>query len=376
MAGCTSKVYDTPTETNHSLPTVEWLPSSLHQIDAQNAATGYYSYPRMVQLSSQSLMIVFENNGNIYTMRSIDFGNSWLEKKLIAEKRNNINATVPEIIKLKNGNLIIAYNLRPAKNDSGYYDSNKKFAIAVRRSSNNGENWSSEEILYEAGSEFENGCWEPAIVQISDDTLYLLFANEGIYINSTEQNISLLKSLNQGKSWSRIPEIISFAKGARDGMPVPFINNKRQLVFGIEDNSDGGEFKPSIIMVDLPWSGAYISKTSSSRKNVLRKELQKNVYAGAPYIRQLATGEYLLSFQSTLHRKDNWALSSMQLVVFDDKLKSYHFLPEPFTIPINRSALWNSFLIADDNKTIITLSATNAFTSNNTIWIKKGIIKK
>ena len=329
----------------------------------------------MIELQDGRLLIVFENNGNIYASYSNDKGNSWSSKQIIPEKRNSINATVPELIQLKTGELLIAYNLRPAKNSNGEYDEGKKFSIAIKKSIDVGNSWSDEKILYEADYHFENGCWEPALAQLPDGKLYLVFANEGRYTNSNEQEISVLQSLDNGNIWSSHPQVISFAKGYRDGMPVPVITNDGKLYFAIEDNSDGGEFKPSIITLDLPWDGKQVDKVSSKRKKVLRDVFERDVYAGAPYLRQLHSGEFMLSVQSTFNRNKEWNLSNMNMIVFDKKFSEYKFLDNPFPIPTDKSALWNSFLLLKDNKTVIALTSTNAYNNYNAIWIKKGIIK-
>lgn len=363
--------------TKTSLPDVQWEVSSLMQIDSEekNTENIYYSYPRMIELQDGRLLIVFENNGNIYASYSQDKGNSWSSKKIIAEKRNNINATVPELIQLKTGELLIAYNLRPAKNSNGEYDKEKKFSIAIKKSIDAGNSWNDEKILYEAGYHFENGCWEPAFAQLPDGKLYLLFANEARYTNSNEQEISVLQSLDNGNTWSTDAQVISFASGYRDGMPVSVITNNGKLYVAIEDNSDGGEFKPSIITIDLPWDGKQVDKVSSKRKKVLRDVFARDVYAGAPYLRQLHSGEFMLSVQSTFNRNKEWNLSNMNMIVFDKKFSEYKFLDNPFPIPTDKSALWNSFLLLKDNKTVIALTSTNAYNNYNAIWIKKGIIK-
>lgn len=365
--------------TQVKLPNIQWDASSLMQIDAQgennNTQNIYYSYPRMIELQDGRLLIVFENNGNIYASYSNDKGNSWSSKQIIAEKRNNINATVPELIQLKTGELLIAYNLRPAKNNNGEYDEEKKFSIAIKKSIDAGNSWNDEKILYEAGYHFENGCWEPAFAQLPDGKLCLVFANEGRYTNTNEQEVSVLQSLDNGNSWSVHPQVISFAKGYRDGMPVPVITNDGKLYVAIEDNSDGGEFKPSIITIDLPWDEKEVDKNSSKRKKLLRDIFPSNIYAGAPYLRQLNTDEFLLSVQSTFNRNKEWNLSNMNLIIFDKNLSEYKFLDNPFSIPTDKSALWNSFLILKDNKTIIALTSTNAYNNYNAVWIKKGTIK-
>lgn len=360
---------------SHLLPEIEWLETSRKQLMNSSFSQGYYSYPRMIQLSNNDLIYVYECNGNVYMNSSNDLGETWQNDRLIAQRRDNINATVPEIISLKNGEIIIAYNLRPAQNSNNGYDPAKQFSIAIKKSSDKGKNWSEERILYKGGYHFENGCWEPAMVQLPDNSLYLFFSNEAIYTESNEQNISVLKSSDNGNTWSSTPGIISFAKNARDGMPVPIIGNSGKLIFSIEDNSDGGEFKPSVLTTALPWTGEIINEHSQKRKQLLRNIFSKEVYAGAPFLRQLNTGEFFLSFQTTYKRTHKWNLSTFYMVSFDKEFNKFRILDPPFRIPNDKAALWNSFVILNDNKTIIALTATNAFNDYNAIWMIKGQIK-
>ncbi len=376
-AGCGKYINQKSSVENsgQQLPEVEWLEVSRVQLKNSDFSKGYYSYPRMIHLSNNDLMYVYECNGNVYMNVSSDLGESWQKDQLIAAHRNNINATVPEIVELKNGEIIIAYNLRPKTDSNNEYDPSKQFSIAIKKSSDKGKSWSEEKILYEGGHSFENGCWEPAMVQLPDNSLYLFFSNEAIYVHSEEQNISVLKSHDNGNTWSNTPDIISFAKNARDGMPVPIVDNSGKLIFSIEDNSDGGEFKPSVLITDLPWTGDIIDEHSDKRKKVLRNTFAKEVYAGAPFLRQLNSGEFFLSFQSTYKRTHTWNLSTFYMVSFDKEFKNFRILDPPFSIPGDKSALWNSFVILNDNKTIIALTATNAFNDYNAIWMIKGKIK-
>lgn len=66
-----------------------------------------------------------------------------------------INIANSEIIQLANGDLLAACNYRPQTPEI------TPFAIAVRRSTDNGVTWSDPQIIYEAEPRFSDGCWEP-----------------------------------------------------------------------------------------------------------------------------------------------------------------------------------------------------------------------
>ncbi|MCA1482081.1 sialidase family protein, partial [Bradyrhizobium sp. NBAIM08] len=126
---------------------------------------------------------------------------------------------------------LASYNPRPAKgNASGHY------GIRTKKSYDGGLSWTDERLLYEAGSKFEDGCWEPSQIQLPSGEIRLFFSDEGPYTNSNEQNISLFRSLDNGLAWTAQPQMVSFRAGKRDGMPVPvLLKDKNEILFSIED---------------------------------------------------------------------------------------------------------------------------------------------
>lgn len=358
-------------------PYISWLPETRIQITQQLSGPNvFFSYPRITEMQNGDLICIYESDFAVYAIFSKTKGLSWQQPVLIANHRNGIGAQAPEIIQLKNGNLIAAYNLRPQKLANGTYDPGKKFAIAIKISSDKGLTWSDEKVLYEAGSDFKNGCWEPAMTQLNDGSLLLLFSNEGVYTTTEEQNISLLKSIDNGNTWTQTPQIISFTSGKRDGMPVPVIDKQTgNLLFTIEDNAVQ-EFKPSIIKVPFPWDGNYVSGSSSNRIKPLRDVIPANIYAGAPYLRQFADSSFVFSVQSTLGRKPDWELSNMRIALADKNLSKFTLMKEvPFDIPADKFALWNSLCVLSDN-TVIAVTSTNAYDNKNALWMIKGKLVK
>lgn len=270
---------------------------------------------------------------------SIDDGISWSDEKLITTSHNNINIANPEILELADGSLILAYNLRPRPGADGFYDPSKKFSICIKRSRDKGNTWQDEQLLYEAGSDFKNGCWEPSMLQLPSGEIRSYFANEGIYLQSDEQNISMLSSVDNGVTWTKEPEIVSFARGFRDGMPVPVYDKQQhKILLAIEDNSAEGEFNPSIITLPLQRDGRVADANSIARTRLLNQEISNRVYAGAPYIKEFMNGTLVLSFQSTLNRGSDWRLSTMDVAIGSEPGK-LRLTTRPFDIPRDKSAL-------------------------------------
>ncbi len=369
---CSHQTTETPTPPKPlpKPPTAQivWDQSTLRKVSS-GTGVRYSGYARLVQLRDQSLLAFYEADGSIVTVRSNDLGQSWSAPTVVAARQEGINMAVPDMLVLADGSILVCYNPRPYQ-----IDPSRHFAIRTKRSTDGGKTWRDERLLYEAGHTFENGCWEPAAVQLPSGEIQLFFANEGIYINSNEQNISLLRSGDGGLTWSKEPQIVSFRAGSRDGMPVPLLlQNGRDLVFSIEDNGLHN-FKPYLIhsTVARDWS-APVPGSSPYRWYALSEPIDDDIYAGAPYLRQLPTGQTLLSYQGTEGRINKIGNAEMKVVIGDAEARNFGRKSVPFAIPADKSGLWNSLSILADG-TIVALTSTNAHSDDGAVevWIVKG----
>lgn len=345
---------------------IAWDFSTLKKVSAPGP--GYCGYPRLVQLHDLSLLAVYEGDGNIVCVKSIDLGATWSAPITIARNSEGLAMTVPDILELKDHSILVCYNPRPGKNATG-----KKFGIRTQKSYDGGETWTDERLLYEADFSFQNGCWEPSAIQLPDGEIQLFFANEGDYLNSDEQNISLVRSVDNGLTWSKTREIASFRPDRRDGMPSPLLlQNGTDIVISIEDNGFDN-FKPYTIRNTIAdnW-GRPVGASSPDRNYALAEPIADNVYAGAPYLRQLKTGQTILSYQGTEERTNNISFAEMKVVIGDTHAKNFTRKTSPFVIAANKSGLWNSLAVLSDN-TVIALTSTNSYSTGNTeIWMIKG----
>lgn len=338
-----------------------WDYSSMKKIAPGTGRINAY-YARLIQLENNKLVCIYEVDGDIEIIGSNDSGLTWGTPVILSAQENSVARSVPEILELKNNTLLASYNLRPSSNNQ---DPSKRYAIAVKRSSDWGLTWSSEKIVYTADYLFKNGCWEPAQIQLPSGEIQLFFANENPYRESDEQEISIMRSYDNGLTWTAPVKVI-FRAGKRDGMPVPLLlNDNHTILVAIEDNGYSPEFKPSIIKSDVVrnWTNAPVSGTSSDRYMPLKNYLKPEVYAGAPYIQQLSTNEIVLSYQSTENRQSIWNFASMQVGLSDDNGSTFNRITVPFNIPITKSGLWNSVAIVNDNAWALT--STNAYNASD-----------
>lgn len=348
---------------------IAWDYTSLKKVSSSAKDERYCGYARVIQGRNNALICVYEADGNVVIVKSNDLGITWTAPIVVASKKDGVNMAVPDILELKDSSIFVCYNPRPAGNEPS-----KRFAIRTKKSYDGGNTWQDESLLYEADYRFENGCWEPSAIQLPNGEIQLFFANEGVYTNSTEQNISMFRSNDNGLTWTKKPEIVSFRAGKRDGMPSPLLlKNGNEIAFAIEDNGFG-DFKPYVIKNTLTqnWSQP-VDATSNRRTYALTEKIEEHIYAGAPYLRQLKTGETILSYQGTEGRINRTNFAEMKVVIGDENAQHFTRKSTPFNIPDNKSGLWNSLCVLNDN-TVIALTSTNAFSGNTEIWMIKGHI--
>jgi hypothetical protein len=344
-----------------------WDTNSLRRI-------GEGGYARMVELKNGRLITVYAAaNGNTEIVYSDDRGDHWLAPVIVAAKSNDIRMDAPDITLLNEGSLLVCYNPRPVFLNT---DTSKHFAIRITKSYDDGLTWKDDQLLYEASYKFKDGCWEPSALQLPSGEIQLYFSNEGIYPNSDEQNISMLRSFDNGKTWTTKPKIISFRSGNRDGMPVPiYLPATREILLSIEDNGFTN-FKPYMIRSTLAnnWSQT-VTATSNNRRYALKDSLNGKVYAGAPYLRVLPNGNTLLSYQSTQLRPGNQDVHNAEMIVTVGDAEGCNFMNPtvPFKIPANTTALWNSISVLKDG-TLVALTSTKAYNGKPEVWMIKGAL--
>lgn len=342
----------------HSLPAqsvdglrVAWDRSSESKIAPHG------NYARVIRLEDGAFLAAYEHGGSICLSASEDLM-SWSSPRPVVSgfhgkadgKDYHVHTANPELCLTEEGTLLLAFNYRPS--GLAYFP----FSIAVCRSTDNAVTWSSPDVVYSAGTDFSNGCWEPAFLQLPDSTIHLYFANEGPYTRSKEQEISVLVSADDGKTWSGA-STVSFRRGHRDGMPVPALLGD-EIVVAIEDDADG-KFKPYTVRtsLDSPWKervGGY----SPYRKKALADSVPERIYMGAPYLAVLPGGETLLSYQTTEDRHESWELSCMEVAVSDSGAVGFTRRTRPFYVPADRSGKWNSLFVLDSN-TVVAVSSTD-----------------
>lgn len=330
--------------------TIVWDKSTLVRV-----ANG--SYARMVRLPGGDILCGFEAGGQVYVNRSKDDGRTWSKPEFVAKAAQGW-ATNSELLVLANGSILYLYNERPD-------DHKHHFTIQVMVSKDNGHTWKHLGTPYVADTEWHNGCWEPSAIQLPSGEIQLFFANENPYRHSNEQEISLVRSFDNGRAWTEA-KAISFRAGHRDGMPAPLIlKDGKGIVVAIEDNGYTPMFTPSIIYTSLEdnWN-ACATAASPNRWSAIKAPTSVE-WGGAPYIRQMPSGETVLSFQSSV------GCEKPQMVVYvgDETAHSFTGRSVPFVVPSDKGGWWNSLFVKND-KTITAITSTEG-----NVWAIDGHIE-
>ena len=345
--------------------TIRWEEDSRHFV-------GRGVYGRIKEVDNRHAL-VYDVGRTAIIRFSDDKCESWSEPIEVA-KCEGYTYTNCELLQLQSGRLIYTWNARPLR------DTGLPYKIMYALSDDGGKSWCKGRDLYVAGTEPRSGCWEPIALQQPSGELQIYFANEAPYTGSSEQEISLMRSFDEGKSWG-YAEKISFRAGARDGMAVPiFLPHSGEIAMAIEDNGVRGGFKPVIVRTKDNWRDGFVAGNDPRREEALAKKcsVHDTIYAGAPYLIRLGEKHTLLSVQSTEGRKGgNHRFANMQVYVGDKNARRFCNRSTPLPdLNENGAALWNSLVQIDDSRVIAVMSVSGAERGKNGIWTIRGEITR
>lgn len=310
-------------------------------------------YPRAATLLNGDVILTVGNwDGGISLYKSTDNATNWTEFKAHHGNVSVFDARPKKddkgygwanahFIQRSNGHFMLSYNARKK-----VMTSNLPYQIRILKSANEGNVWYDEAIVYNASSYFGDGCWEPDILELPDGRIQLYFANEFPYQSSGEQEISMIELMSDGCTWSP-KKRISFRSGGRDGMPSPLLlNDGKTLVVAIEDISrinNVTTFRPAIVATDInnPWPGTVMPGNTNRWFALSSLAAHTDNYSGAPQIRQLSTGETVLSYLSTWGRANlsvdnNDQNADMVVTIGNSQARSFGKKSKPFNLPTTK----------------------------------------
>lgn len=343
--------------------TIEWDNASCHFVT-------HGVYARIKKVDDRFALVY--NAGDPALIRfSDDSCESWGDPIEVA-RAEGYGFTNSELLQLQSGKLLYMWNARPHR------DTGLPFKIMFATSDDGGKSWNEARDLYVAHPKFQDGCWEPVALQLPDGEVQIYFANEAPYTESSEQEISLMRSMDDCETWSEA-EKVSFRTGSRDGMAVPiYLPHSNEIAVAIEDNGVRGRFKPVIVRTLNNWADGFVAAEDARREEALTPDcaVHDTIYAGAPYLIRLGENHTLLSVQSTEGRKGrNEQFANMQVYVGDRDARNFCNRSTPMpNLPENGSALWSSLAQIDDNTVIAIMSVNGMGRGKGGVWTAKGKI--
>lgn len=329
-------------------------------------------YARVIQLQDGRLMAVCCWSG-IRISFSSNGGRIWSAYRQIV--RNDVVGILndtPDLIQLTDGTIVVGYNPRA----SSPYSPDRKFGIRCVRSTDNGTTWSAPIFIYDAGYEFNNGCWEPSFLELPSGELQCYFSNEGNFTTSNDQSIDVARSFDGGLTWSE-PVMASYRAGSRDGMPKAILlKDSSYIVMTIEDNGwpGRGNFCATTIRSRLSdnWNRP-VRAGSNNRKIIFTPIPPTSVMSAAPYLNILPWGETVASYQGNYGRPSA-AIEDLDMFVAvgSDKATGFKAISQPFHLADNYYANWNSVAVVDTGQVMAVASVWKDGDAAPNIQVIKG----
>ncbi len=298
------------------------MKSSLTEYNNDISAAKPQTYSRVKRLPNGSYMLMWQrgaptrtdNNGmeTYYALGNDIFG--WTYKGCLFEHNDNApgckGGTVaryyscPELLVLRNGD-ILAINSFWAPSTYRLQDYKKDHGLAVKRSSDNGQSWSEESVI------FYGQCWEPFLLEMPDGEIHCYFTEARPWVSSSHSGTSLVLSRDGGKTWTpepgsdpyRVMRKTWYHAGSKmnkftDQMPVGIdICGTGKLAFAMEDvdSETSTSTAHSVAVLYSPgapgWKYLEGDETGpSTRTDKVGRD------ACAPYLVQFPSGETVLSY--------------------------------------------------------------------------------
>ncbi len=280
------------------------------------------NYPRIKKIADDRYIMFYQDNNaakNIYYSISSDLKDWGLGLKLFNSHNITVNGSSDtmcysscDATVLQNGDIMAIASFRSGRN---FRVTNEYNGLAMRISSDGGQTWGEETIIYKGSN------WEPQILQLPSGEIQVYFTHGGPKIQPqmeagipTSQMVpssgtAIIRSFDNGKTWTpyvmeppyaahRVSQQYTHTKNGiqvfTDQMPCAILlNNSNTIALAMESKFVEGSKEIYYITMaynDDNWAvGLDIDEEGPVDK-------QANMYLGAaPYLKQFPSGETILS---------------------------------------------------------------------------------
>lgn len=307
-------------------------------------------YPRMCRIDENKILLTYHGGSsdhwqNSYLRKSYDNGRTWSDPVEIYNIRDAFHGCRywricnPEMTKLANGWVILTVVA------NGNPEGNENSKVLACLSKDGGETWCDPIVVGRGRT------WEPQVVQLPNGDIELLVSSEAHWWDTQRDNlfqeILSTRSTDNGQTWTAYKRA-SYKPGARDGMPVSVVMQGNKGVLFIEE-SVNGNIPPSLQFrtLDGEWDTADWDGVEDDRRWLT----SLNNYAGAPYMIQLPTGEFLI-MAHTNQSGQVWQTNRPQVIMADNTGHNFKYSRVPLAgsvLPAECGAYYNSFFLYDND---------------------------
>ncbi|MDE6335468.1 MAG: glycoside hydrolase [Muribaculaceae bacterium] len=328
---------------------VEW--DSEKKLICLTPETLQVEYPRMCRVDENKILLTYHGGvsdhwQNSYLRKSYDNGKTWTEPveiynitgSFLGSKYNRI--CNPEMTKLSNGWIILTVVA------NGNPETNANCKVLATISKDGGETWGNPIVVGRGRT------WEPQVVQLPGGELELLVSSEAYWWDNQRydmyQEILSTRSTDNGETWTAYKRA-SYKPAARDGMPVAVVMQGNKGVLFVEE-SVNGNVPPTLVHrgLDQEWDTVDWDNIDDDR----RWKTKLNSGAGAPYMIQLPTGEFLI-MAHTNQTGDVWQTNRPQVIMADNTGHDFKYSRLPLSgadpLPAGTGAYYNSFFLYDND---------------------------
>ena len=284
--------------------------------------TNVANYPRIKKVTDDRYLLFYQDAQtakNIYYTSSTDLQEWEFGKKLFSSRNITVNGendtlcfSTCDALVLQNGDIMAIASFRSGRN---FRRTNEYNGLMMRISSDGGETWGEEQIIYKGSN------WEPQILQLPSREIQVYFTHGGPKIQPQMEagiptsemvpssGTAIIRSYDNGQTWDpyvmeppyaawRVSQQYTHTKNGikvfTDQMPCAILlNNTNTIALATESKFlEGNEEVYYITMAysDDNWAQELgIDEEGPADK-------QENMYLGAaPYLKQFPSGETILS---------------------------------------------------------------------------------
>ena len=348
------------------------------------------NYPRIKKVADDRYILFYQDNQtaqNIYYSVSSDLKDWGLGVKLFKSHNITVNGSNDtmcysscDATVLANGDIMAIASFRSSRN---FRVTNEFNGLAMRISSDGGETWGEEQIIYKGSN------WEPQILQLPSGEIQVYFTHGGPKIQPqmeagipTSQMVpssgtAIIRSFDNGKTWDpyvmeppyaahRVSQQYTHTENGikvfTDQMPCAILlNNSNTIALATESKFLQGSEEIYYITMDYNddnWAvGLDIDEEGPTDK-------QANMYLGAaPYLRQFPSGETILS---------NNRSSKFQIRLGDSQARTFG---DPIN-PLSGTGYWGSLELIQSHIVVGTMTYARKVSNQqqNRIMISQNVL--